>query len=695
MPSHTGRSTRPWMILLGTVVPSVALAQSPPSAAAPSVATPPDPPLGSTSGAATGDAAGAVVVTGTRRTPGGMTLLPADARELAGSLEDPLRAMDAMPGVSPVRTATPIFFIRGAPPNDTGFFLDGIRVPSLFHAGLGPSVVHPALLERVDLFSSVPPLRFGNVAGGVLAATTNPPSEEAHARAAVRLVDSSALVESPIADGTGSVLVAGRYGYPNLLLGAVAPATRLGYWDYQARGTRQLGPHDALTVFVLGSGDDSATVDNLPHGTIVRELSSSHFHLADFRFDHDLGRSGTLRVATTLGSTFTGAAPLYASDQLVSTRLELEDHVTPALELHGGLEVHLDGYALKHTRTSDGTQVPSSADPPPRDGTAGAYVELSMRLAPRVDASLGGRFELYDSRRSTPGWATSVVRTAVDPRLAVRAELSPAAWWVGAVGVVHQFPSLRVGTAPATVATVPGFSDPATPLQASYQISQGLGFRLPGRVTLTTTAFLSRSLGLTDVTAECAEIREPGPTGVSTRYLCSDAPVQGTARGLELLVRRSLTQRLGGWLSYTLSRTTREAHFGAGGRELIAEVPGDYDRTHVLNAALALDAGRNWRLGARAAFYTGKPYWPPLDGGTSPPSGSRRLPSFFRLDLRAEKRWSFEGGGSVALSLEVQNATLSADVTGLACAPASGAQRGCIMEKSTVTVPILGIEMAI
>ena len=43
----------------------------------------------------------------------------------------------------------PFFFIRGAPPGNAGYFLDGVRVPLLFHVGAGPSVVHPALIVRV------------------------------------------------------------------------------------------------------------------------------------------------------------------------------------------------------------------------------------------------------------------------------------------------------------------------------------------------------------------------------------------------------------------------------------------------------------------------------------------------------------------------------------------------------------------
>src|SRR5690606_31463166 len=69
--------------------------------------------------------------------------------------------------------------------------------------------------------------------------------------------------------------------------------------------------------------------------------------------------------------------------------------------------------------------------------------------------------------------------------------------------------------------------------------------------------------------------------------------------GLELYIRRSLTERLGGFLSYTLSRSERSVER--------LEGPSSFDRSHVLNLALAYDLGRAWRAGARFMFYTGIP----------------------------------------------------------------------------------------
>ena len=70
---------------------------------------------------------------------------------MAGAMGDPFRAVANMPGVGQLVTGLPVFFVRGAPPGNLGFQVDGVRVPLLFHAFLGPAVIHPKMIERIEL----------------------------------------------------------------------------------------------------------------------------------------------------------------------------------------------------------------------------------------------------------------------------------------------------------------------------------------------------------------------------------------------------------------------------------------------------------------------------------------------------------------------------------------------------------------
>src|SRR5262249_44529199 len=129
-------------------------------------------------------------------------------------------------------------------------------------------------------------------------------------------------------------------------------------------------------------------------------------------------------------------------------------------------------------------------------------------------------------------------------------------------------------------------------LQRSLQWSSGVESDLAEGTTGALTVFQNIFLNMTDPLGTLAVIGNTGVEELTQRSF-------GSAVGVELMIRRRLTQRLGGFLAYTLSRSQRkegDRHF-----------PSGFDRTHVLNAALAFDLGRNWRAGMRGVFYTGTP----------------------------------------------------------------------------------------
>ena len=221
---------------------------------------------------------------------------------------------------------------------------------------------------------------------------------------------------------------------------------------------------------------------------------------------------------------------------------------------------------------------------------------------------------------------------------------------------------------------MPGFPFGVQRLQTAAQASSGFELTLPGKLVVATTGFFSHFSGLTDLTAACFQ-DEPAlvapaaqPPGMITPpYVCpNNRPVSGRAYGLELLVRAPFSNRLSGWLSYTLSRSTREAHFATRtGGETIATVPSEFDRTHVLNTSISYLLGRGWRAGGRFVFYTGTPYSARDGSWPVPPYNAYRTPAFFRVDVRLEKRWRLGETGSLAFVLEGLNVTMSKEVTGL------------------------------
>jgi hypothetical protein len=399
--------------------------------------------------------------------------------------------------------------------------------------------------------------------------------------------------------------------------------------------------------------------------------------------------------------------------------LEAEKKLSSTVRLRGGADVRVDDYGFAQGQAptdqngSPQPQIPASesAYPPPTNIIGGAHADVVWRVAQRVEIVPGARVDVFESTRATgPSGANATTTVpAFDPRLSARVTITPALVWLSSFGLSHQYPALRVGEVPAILLSVPGFPLGDSQLQTVAQASQGVEVALPADLTLTTTGFLSGWSGLTDLTNSCIQIMpatSPPQNGNAPPpqepVACpNNGPAHGIAYGVEVLLRRPLSKRLSGWLSYTLSRSVRDEHFiTASGGDVQATVVSDYDRTHVLNAILAYDLGRRWRAGARFLFMSGAPYSNLSGNVPVPPYNAYRDPPFYRVDVRLEKRWSLGKAGYIAFIAEVQNVTLSKEVTpfGLSCEGNQTSPNGSVTTQCShtaigpLTLPSIGAE---
>ncbi len=630
-------------------VPPLPEPTTPPSRPPTPGATPPTAPRATSS-------AQEVNVYDVRPEPGRQEMTGAEVRQMPGSFGDAFRAIEALPGVTPVISGLPYFLVRGAPPGNTGFFLDGVRVPALFHLGVGAAVVHPGLIDRVDFYQGGYPARFGRYTGGILSGEVLPAPEHAHAEAEVRLLDAGALVSVPIDGGRGDFLASGRYGYHGPLLSLFAPTIGLAYWDYQTRVRWRPTDSDEIGAFAFGSYDSLTQRDDNTHRT--SEILGIKFHRVDLRWDRRTGVDGTLRVALTLGydrsSTGEAQADLESAaaaiqSESVRLRTEWSDHAGGLADVRIGADASVERYnVLLPTIAPDVGSSPTTGIAEPggaslqTDFDSGVYGELTWRPVPALELRPGLRIDAFTSRSpATPTTeASERALVGVDPRLAVRWQETKILAWLAALGVAHQASNIPLPS--------PGlqFSQLSRGLQSANQYSAGAELKLPADFTATADLFLHDYTGLADYLESC-------PTGETT---CT---FNGRAVGLEVLVRRTLTRSLSGWLSYTLSRAERDAYYlGTWIRRL-----SEFDRTHVFNLVLAADLGAGWRSGARLVGYSGLPY-STATGSIGPPDA--RGPPFVRVDVRVEKRWRALGG-RLSLVVEWLNALLNKEAFVASC----------------------------
>jgi hypothetical protein len=594
-----------------------------------------------------------VTVHGTKPSrPASTSMTDAEVRQVPGAFGDPFRAVELLPGVTPIASGIPYFFVRGAPPGNVGYFLDGIRVPLLYHIGLGPSVVDPALIERVELHPGGYPAELGRFAGGIVTAETKRESGAFHGHGAVRLLDAGAMVESPFADGAGSAMVAGRYSYTGLLLSLISPTAELGYWDYQARFGYDLNRDERLSVFTFGSYDFTGE----KKGGRTSTVFATQFHRLDVRFDERLGREGTARLDATLGLDRTAfGEDGRVRDRSLGVRSRMSYRMGEAATLRGGTDALLDAFDIEATRPSFDSlnvdQIPVFLDllPTRRDLSLGAYLEVAFRPFEELQIIPGIRTDFFSSQGESA--------IGIDPRLATRVTLSDRVDVVYAFGVAHQPPSY--------VVPLPGFQigGLADGLQSSVQSSAGVEWAVTSKLKTKYTAFENAFFNMTDALGTL-HIASGDQTDFRRRS-------SGRSFGVELMAQGQFGLGFSGFAAYTLSRSTRTLN----NQTFLSA----FDRTHTLQAALGHDLGRQWRAGLRLALYSGLP---------DPQLESSRLPAFYRVDLRLEKRWTFGEARWLALTFEVMNATFQKETLNTRC-DATGCRPVTI---GPITLPSVGLE---
>jgi outer membrane receptor protein involved in Fe transport len=604
-----------------------------------------------------------VTVRGTRRIdqePGADAMGAQTVRSVPGTFGDPFQSLLALPGVAPMASGLPYFYVRGAPPADTGYFIDGIPLPTLFHIGPGPSYVPPGLLDQVELYPSTAPARFGRYVGGIMIGETRAPSDVAHGEGSVRLFDASALAESPIGDSS-TALVAGRYGYPNVLLGVFAPTLSLGYGDYTVRLAHRLTEHDTISLFAIGG------FDHLEDASQQLPPVNSQFHRIDLRYDHRW-EGGSFRVATTFGVDHTQGINNFESETAASTtgrlRFELDQRIGTQLRLVAGADANTSHYAF-------GSTIAGPTSPIGDEEVAGAYADLRVRLGDRVTVTPGIRVDRYQRPTGLPPGGTTVT---VDPKLAARIAVSNDVALISTFGVAHQEPAYVLPIPGLVVSTPSGF-------QVVDQIAGGVETKLPLDLNAKLTGFFSAGRHLTDFVADCGEL-----------FNCSSVnSVDGRTFGIELLVRRPFTKKLAGWISYTLSRAERT----------VASIPylSPFDRTHDFSGVVQYDFEHGVKAAARFTYYTGRPDFPSLGYGTalSPDIAfgpgqvaQHRLPSYARLDLRAEKRWQLGRTRWLSAVVEFFNVSLTKEPIAFTCSVTTAICNAT--DVGPIALPSVGVE---
>lgn len=625
------------------------------------------------------------------------TLRDDELRRVPGTRGDPLRVVGSLPGVGQLAGFLPYVVVRGAAPGNTGYYLDGSRVPILFHVAIGPSVIHPYFIDSVDFYPGGAPVRLGRYTSGIIEARTVPARRDrVHGDVDVRLTDAGGLLEIPIdrrraagceeptraerkaaaaaagggkagrkavderrcarGPARGALTLAGRYSYTGAILSLVNDSVRIKFWDYQARVDHSVGKNIDFTAFAYGSFDDlgqkpyddPATGERVVPPPFVR----FQFHRIDTRLRQRLRDGGSAIYAVVLGLDQTGATEQIGTDQWrVAPRIDFRVPIDEGLALGFGLDQELQIFRLPRFDAEEITEDLALLFSERTVGVTAGYLEAMWQKA-GFEARPGLRADFYVQSGHSPYLPRAqgvTYATGVDPRLLLRERVGPRLVLKQAVGIYHQPPSTPI--------PIPGIESFGFErgLQRNTQGSAGYELQLfDERLLLQQEAYLGRLSNLQDY--ELAGATDDEPIDELEDVI---SQVTGWAYGLETLLKLDPRLRTFGWVAYTLSRSTRDYQVGG-------SAPSSWDQRHILNVVLGYKISQKWYFSGRMHYHTGRPWTAPV-GNQSQIEALRdnrnnaRLPPFFQLDLRIERIWRWPDWQLHAL-LDVTNSTYSKEV---------------------------------
>jgi hypothetical protein len=572
--------------------------------------------------------------------PSTQVLGSAELQNLRGVLaDDPLRAVQVLPGVATGDDLRSEFTVRGSDFRHLTFTVDGFATPYLLHTvrgveDRGPTgsvaMINSDVLEDVRLLNGSYPQRYGGHTGAEVDFRLRDGSRDRRIfHVAVSGTNASGVAEGPIGrQQRGSWLVSARQSYLDLIVHRLTDqAVSFGFADAQARATYDLSPGQRVDVTVLAGHSRfendpvERDIDDVHVGLNASVVGAAGWQLTRAR----LFLSQRVLVADNHFRN-QNAADLEldnGSDRQLGYRADASVSARPWLDLAAGGQVERRDNSRVRRRLAANRVSLVQLDDYTADGLqAGGHVTARWTPFTRLTITPGiraDRWSLTDQSTTSP-WFQAEWRATSS--LKVRA----------GAGVYQQFSDFdKVLGVSGGTGLLPERADH---YDLGVELRRGRSFRFSMTVYDRQERDMLRRPG--------GETRVVGGRVVrgsaATKY---ENRLEGFARGVELLAQRSVPGRgVSGWFSYAFGRN--RYHDTVSGETYW----GDSDQRHTMNAYALYRHSDRASFVAKLRIGSNFPipgYYASRDGAyfVTDARNTDRLPVYSRLDLRANRTYNW------------------------------------------------------
>jgi TonB family protein len=603
-----------------------------------------------------------------------VTIKQEEIRLIPGTNGDAFRVVQNLPGVARAPFGIGNLVVRGGKAWDTRTYVDEMLIPQLFHFGGLYATFNSALLESISFQPGNYGVAFGRGIGGLVLATVRTPSKNGyHGYVDINLVDTSALFEGPIGEDW-SFSISGRRSYIDALLPLIfeiaGPRAKEAlsftvaprYYDYQLRLERK-PRHGRSRFFVSFFGSDDKLALVLPNpafdpegrGTFGTAINYNRLTVGfDYAFSDKLkfisrNSLGYDRLDINVGSDI-----FFRGTQFpVQSRQTFNWEAARWLSVSFGLDLYLLPLVVETQSPPVSTfkvnQIPDpfvSRSLVSEKSTTyypepAVFAEAAISPWPELKIIAGARVD-YDGYMKKPWF---------DPRLALLWSPWEDVTFKAGVAAYHQTPDYRIGLLSSV------YGNPALLPEGGTHFMVGVEKRFTDAISLDVQGYYK---DLYDQARPTLGMGAGSDLNISSMDLHYTSIGRGRSYGMELLFRHQLTKNFFGWIAYSLSRTERDYRGGT------RWGPGQYDQPHNLILVASYKLPFDFIIGVRMRFVSG-PLDTPVIGAIYDANGnyyfpifgqeySRRLPDFFQLDLRIDKRFVFKNW-MLSLYVDIQNVT--------------------------------------
>ena len=562
----------------------------------------------------------------------------ADIQNLRGVLaDDPLRAVQVLPGVATGDDLRSEFSVRGSDFTHMNMTVDGFSTPFLLHtvravedrsSSGSVAMINSDILEDVTLLNGGYAQRYGNRTGAELDFRLREGSRERRqARVAVSGTSASVVGEGPLGSAKrGSWLITARQSYLQLLVERLydeGEGFNFGFADTQAKVVFDLtaSQHAEFTV-LAGRSKLEERREDLDSQDLFTGRNASAMAIGTWR----LTRSRAILTARALSAynqfsndTLEDVSLDKGHDKGVAARVDASMTLSRRLQADSGVQADWTDQTRFRQRFTGG-RYRTINDFQGQATRSGAYTQVRLTAGP-LTLVPGARADHW----------TLTGETTASPWLQGEWKVTKAASIRGGAGIYRQFPEFE------QVIGALGFADARTERAQQYDL--GFEERLGASMRWQVTIFDREEAGFfRRPGAETRLVNGRVVRGVSTASYTPS--LDGYARGVELLVQRRSTRGVSGWLAYSYGRIrytdrqTKETYWS------------DLDQRHAVNLYLSYRISDRTSVSAkvRAGTNVPAPGYYTQEGSDYFVAATRntlRLPTYSRVDLRANRTFNW------------------------------------------------------